>query len=429
MRYALVGYGVGNRALCSKLVKMGHEVFVSEIKLLSEDERSQLIGMNVQFEEGKNTEKICQADVVVVSPSVKYDHPIISNCSEKVVTDIDVILNIKKPRVVIAVTGSNGKTTTCNMIFHVLNSTGKSCYMCGNVGEPVANLLDSDPEYVVLEISSFQLYWSKRLPIDIGVLLNIQPNHLDWHPTFQHYIQSKLKIFDFANLKIFNGSDKTIKDSVKVDSTYHAFEPLVVDKSSMQIIYNQNKYHVSNQLLLTRQNLENLSAVLKIFSLLDYEPGDVLKALESFRLPRHRMELVAKIRGVSFIDDSKATSAAATISALENFTEKNVILILSGKSKNEDYAPLVEQMKSKVRHVYVFGELASLIKDILHKEGFPFTVVENMKQAVYSAFEMANEGDVVLLSPAGSSFDMYRNYSERGDDFVRVVKSLMGDEG
>lgn len=429
MRYALVGYGVGNKALCAKLRKIGHEVFVSETRILSEDERSQLLNMNVQFEEGKNTEEICKADIVVVSPSVKHDHPVIANCLKKVVTDIDVIFNMKKPRVVIAVTGSNGKTTTCNMIFHVLKSNGKSAYLCGNIGEPIANLLDIDPEYVVLEISSFQLYWSKKIPIDIGVLLNIEPNHLDWHPTLQHYIDSKLKIFEFASCKIFNGSDELIKKNINIDLTYHAFEPLFFDSSSSNIKYDGKNYFVSNSALLTRQNLENLSAVLKIFSVLGYEPDSVLKALETFKPPKHRMELVAEIRGISFIDDSKATSAAATISALENFAGKNVILILSGKSKNEDYSALVKQMKSKVKHTYIFGEITSMIENILRAEKLPFTVVENMEQAVHNAFEMGVEGDVVLLSPAGASFDLYKNYSERGDDFVRVVKSLMGAEG
>lgn len=429
MYYALVGYGVGNKALCNKLTRMGHKVFVSEMRFLSDDEKSQLSGMNAQFEEGKNTERICQADVVVVSPSVRYDHPVILSCLEKVVTDIDVVLNIKKPRVVIAVTGSNGKTTTCNMIFHVLKNTGKDCYLCGNVGEPVANLLDIDPEYVVVEISSFQLYWSKRLPIDIGVVLNIQPNHLDWHPTMKHYLESKLKIFDFAKYKVFNAASELIKKNIKFDSTYYSFESLVVDSSSSMIRYDGKDYHVNNRVLLTYQNLENLSAVLKVFSLLGYEPNDVLKALESFNPPRHRMEFVAKVKGISFIDDSKATSAAATISALENFTQKNVILILSGKGKNEDYSALVKQMKGKVKHVFVFGEMVSAIGGVLRLEDFPFTIVENMEQAVYSAFKMASEGDVVLLSPAGASFDLYKNYSERGNDFVRVVESLMGVEG
>lgn len=429
MYYALVGYGVGNKALCEKLIKMGHKVFVSEARFLSDDEKSRLAEMNVLFEEGKNSQKICEADVIVVSPSVKYNHPIISSCLKKVLTDIDVVLEIKKPPVVIAVTGSNGKTTTCNMILHVLRAFGKNSYLCGNVGEPIANLLDIESEYVVVEMSSFQLYWSKRLPIDIGVLLNIQPNHLDWHPSMQHYLQSKLKIFDFAKYKIFNGSDELIKENIKKDPTYYAFEPLSIDSFSSVIKYDGKSYHMNNDILLTRQNLENLSAVLKVFSLLGYEPKDVLKSLENFNPPKHRMEFVARINGITFIDDSKATSAAATISALENFTQKNVILLLSGKSKNEDYSALVKQMKSKVKHVYLFGEIVSAIENVLQSENFPFTVVENMKQAVYSAFQMATQGDVILLSPAGASFDLYKNYSERGDDFVRVVQSLTGVEG
>jgi len=427
--YALVGYGVGNRALATKLKKIGHRVFVSESRYLSDDEKSSLLSMDIEFEEGQNTERICEADFVVVSPSVKPDHPVISKCPEKTVTDIDVVLNMKRPRVVVGVTGSNGKTTTCSMIFHVLKALGLSSYLCGNIGEPVANLFGVDPEYVVLELSSFQLFWSKQLPIDLGVILNVKQNHLDWHPTFEHYVKSKLKIFEFAKLRVFNISDRSLINVDQNDDTFHSFEPLFVEEPFSRITYDGRSYHFKNDLLWTFQNLENLSAVLKVFSLLNVEPSVVLKALEDFRPPRHRMEFVRKVNGITFIDDSKATSAAATVSALENFTSKNVILILSGRGKNEDYATLVEEMKKKVKHAFIFGEIVNAIEVLLKKESFPFTIVNDMEQAVYNAIKIASDGDVVLLSPAGASFDLYENYSKRGDHFVRVVESLQEGEG
>lgn len=420
MLYALVGYGISNRALCKLLKRMGHEVFVSETRVLSEGERRELREMNVEYEENGNTERMLSADWIVVSPSVKPNHPIVSKAQEKVVTDLDVVLNVRKPAFIVAITGTNGKTTTCSMLAHVLNKLGKKATVAGNIGNPAANVFDQRLDYLILEISSFQLFWSRNLPVDVGVILNIEPNHLDWHPNFDHYVQSKFKLFTFAEKKfIGEGYLRFVKDEPNVH-VIPAVHPLGRDR----VIFRGQTYPLQNGSLMTYQNLQNLSAVLTVMDFLGFELNEVLKALEDFDLPPHRMQLVAVINGVRFVNDSKSTSAAATIAALGNYEDGRVILILTGRGKNESYDVLVEQIKRKAKHVLLFGEIAPLIAPLLKASGVPYSVVGNMEEAVTEAFRMASQGDVVLLSPAAASFDLYRNYEERGEHFVRVVQSL-----
>ncbi len=412
---------MSNRSLCKMLINMGHEVFVSESKSLSEQEKRDLYEMRVEFEENGNTERILKADRIVVSPSVKPDHPIVSKAREKVLTDLDVVLNLRKPGFIVAVTGTNGKTTTCHMFEYVLRKFDKKVLIAGNIGNPVANVHSEQLDYLVLEISSFQLFWSKSLPIDVGVILNIEPNHLDWHPSFDHYVKSKLKLFTFAEKRFAHENCRRL-----IDERW----PNVVSFSSLELLgkdqieFRDQIYPLRNTFLRTHQNLQNLSAVLTILESLGLEPNLVLEALEDFTPPQHRMQLVAVIDGVQFVDDSKSTSAAATIAALQNYQDGKVVLILTGRGKNESYDALVEQIKRKVKFVAVFGEIIDLVVPLLRASNVSFCVAENMEQAVLEAFKRSSQGDTVLLSPAAASFDLYANYAERGEHFVRVVQSL-----
>ncbi|WP_448535903.1 UDP-N-acetylmuramoyl-L-alanine--D-glutamate ligase [Pseudothermotoga sp.] len=419
--YALVGYGVSNRSLCKMLINMGHEVFVSEAKSLSEQDKRDLYEMRVEFEENGNTEHILKADRIVVSPSVKPDHPIVSRAREKVLTDLDLVVNLRKPGFIVAVTGTNGKTTTCQMFEHVLDKLGKRVVVAGNIGNPIANVHVEQLDYLVLEISSFQLFWAKNLPIDVGVILNIEPNHLDWHPSFEHYVQSKLKLFTFAEKRFAHENCRRLIDE-RWPNVVSFPTVKLVDRD--QIEFHDQIHPLRNTFLRTHQNLQNLSAVLTVLEFLGFEPNTVLEALEDFTPPQHRMQLVAVIDGVQFVNDSKSTSAAATIAALQNYQDGKVVLILTGRGKNESYDALVEQIKRKVKYVVVFGEIIDLVVPLLRASNVQFCVVENMERAVLEAFKKSSQGDTVLLSPAAASFDLYANYAERGDHFVRVVQSL-----
>lgn len=421
LTYALVGYGVSNKALCKVLTRLGHRVFVSEARTLNEEEKRELSILNVEFEDNGNSEKILQADRIVVSPSVRPDHPIVSRNLERVLTDLDVVLSLGKPGFTIGITGTNGKTTTCHMFEHVMGRLGKKTVVAGNVGNPVANVLGEKFDYLILELSSFQLFWAKGLPIDVGLILNIEPNHLDWHPSFEHYVGSKLKLFTFADQRFIRKDCETFVSSKSYPVKF--FSPVRIVREN-EIEFRGHIYPLRNESLKTHQNQQNLSAVLTVMEFLGFEPAKVLAALEDFRPPHHRMELVANIAGIQFINDSKSTSAAATIAALENYSDGRVVLILTGRGKNESYDPLMMQIKRKAKYVIVFGEIRSCVVPLLEKSNVPFCVVENMEQAVLEAFRRANFGDVVLLSPAAASFDLYSNYAERGEHFIRVVKFL-----
>lgn len=421
MLYSLVGYGVSNKALCKVLIRQGHRVFVSEARSLGEIEKQELLEMNVEFEENGNTEKILKADWIVASPSVRPDHPIVSKASEKVLTDLDVVLSSWKPGFIIAVTGTNGKTTTCQMLGYVLKEFDKKVAVVGNVGNPIANIVDERFDYLVIEISSFQLFWSKKLPIDIGVILNIEPNHLDWHHSFEHYVESKLKLLMYAKERYVHESCKKIAEKRKLNAKF--FLPLrTLDGDRIE--FRGRIYPLRNELLKTHQNLHNLSAVLVVLESLGFEPSKVLEVLENFIPPQHRMQLIAIVDDVRFVDDSKSTCAAATMAALQNYEDGRVILILTGRGKNENYDAMIEQIKKKVKHVVIFGEIASVMSTLLRAANVPFSLVENMEQAVFEAFKRAGRGDTVLLSPAAASFDLYKNYAERGEHFIRVVQSL-----
>ncbi len=426
MRYALVGYGISNKQLCKLLRKMGYDVFVSEARMLTDEEKVELESFGAAYEEGRNSELILKADRIVVSPSVKPNHPIISIATEKVVTDLDVVFSILRPKCIIGVTGTNGKTTTCNMLTHALRKLYKKVDCLGNVGNPVAKLIEEDIEYLVLELSSFQLFWAKKIPLDIGAILNISPNHLDWHPDFEHYYRSKIKLFDFSNVRVYNAQDPLLVSLAREYKNTVGFNCVKANREEMILELSGKKYHFYNSYLYTSQNLWNLSATLEILRVLGFKSEDSLQFLEDFKPPKHRMQFVGEINGISFYDDSKSTSAAATIAALENFDSKRVVLILTGRGKNEDYTKLTEVILMKAKAVVMFGEMVNLLAKTLISRQIDVRIVQNMEEAVQEAFEIADSGDVVLLSPAGSSFDLYRNYEERGEHFEIVVKSMLG---
>ncbi len=426
MLYSLVGYGISNKQLSKVLLAMGHEVFISEARTLTSEDKSELESLGIAYEENQNSERILKADRIVVSPSVPPNHPVVSKAPEKVLTDIDVILSNKMPSCVIGVTGTNGKTTTCSMINHVLLRAGKKSVCLGNVGNPVATLWDKEIECLVLELSSFQLFWSKGFSVDIGVILNISPNHLDWHPSFEHYCQSKLKLFDFSKVRIFNEQDALLTSAAMHYDNSIGFSCAKASYDDKTVELFGKKYLFDNPSLYTSQNLWNLSATIQVLKVLGFSEKETLEFLEDFSPPKHRMQLVAQIGGVSFYNDSKSTSSAATIAALRNFEDGKVILILTGRGKNEDYTALIETVLRKAKTVVVFGEMAKLLVPALMSRGAAVEIVENMESAVKTAYSMACPGDVVLFSPGGSSFDLYKNYEERGEHFETMVKSVVG---
>ena len=418
MKYALVGYGISNRNLARYLSSWGHEIFVSEMRALSNVEKQEILDLNGSYEENGNTMAIADSDTVVVSPSIRPDHPIIQMIPRsKIFTDIDIIMKKRKPKHVIGITGTNGKTTVSKMMAHVLSSLGKKAIACGNIGQPASVIFDApDLEFAILELSSFQLFWAQNLPIDIGLILNIRPDHLDWHPSFEHYAACKSRILAMSKTVLYNRNDPETRKRAEAFCNAEPF----TNTDSLRLEISQLNRNWTESI----QNVENIAAVIAVCEKLGISAQKALRTLKSFEAPFHRMQPVAEINGITYIDDSKATNASAVIAALKNFSKNKVILILSGNGKNEDYGELLREAQKVVKRIVVFGEMKKHIFPIAKSMRVPCNKAENMEEAVLRAHSVAVPGDTVLLSPAGSSFDLYENYAQRGNHFQKVVESL-----
>jgi UDP-N-acetylmuramoylalanine--D-glutamate ligase len=314
---------------------------------------------------------------------------------------------------VIAVTGSVGKSTTVSMINHLISKTTTS-QLSGNIGIPIAQVLleGKKPEYIVIEISSFQLYWTPFFKPNVSVITNIYPNHLDWHPNMEHYIDAKFKITKFQDNEdhfIYNPKDMEIFK--RLSSVRAKRIPFTVDFKIEDV-----PFHIR-----TKQNTENIAAaktVLKVLGL----PFSMDMLNDFVPLP-HRMEYCGTINGVNYYNDSKATNAAAVLKALENF-EENLVLIIAGKGKNEDYTQLSDAIKKKCRHVAIIGPIADAIEPYLKERAINYKRYKDLEEAVSEIAKIAQPGDNVLLGPAGSSYDAYKNFEERGDHFKKLVSEL-----
>ncbi|MGB4751913.1 MAG: UDP-N-acetylmuramoyl-L-alanine--D-glutamate ligase [Fervidobacterium sp.] len=417
MRYGLLGFGLSNRYAAKFLKSKGDEIFVSESGKLSDEDKDFLNENEIEYEEGINSEKILECDVILTSPSVPYDHPILvkaQSLGKYIDTEITYFMKYLDwgPKV-IAVTGSVGKSTTVSMINHLISKTATS-QLSGNIGIPIAQVLleGKKPKYIVIEISSFQLYWTPFFKPNVSVITNIYPNHLDWHPNMEHYIDAKLKIAKFQDNDdhfIYNPKDMEVFKRLSLVRAKRI--PFTVDFKIEDV-----PFHIR-----TKQNTENIAAaktVLKVLGL----PFSMDMLNDFVPLP-HRMEYCGTINGVNYYNDSKATNAAAVLKALENF-EENLVLIIAGKGKNEDYTQLSDAIKKKCRHVAIIGPIADAIEPYLKERAINYKRYKDLEEAVSEIAKIAQPGDNVLLGPAGSSYDAYKNFEERGDHFKKLVSEL-----
>lgn len=364
----------------------------------------------IAVEFGKHSSDFIEgSDLVVVSPGVSNDSFSIQFAQKNnipIVSEIE-IASILCPAPIIAVTGSNGKTTVTTLISRVINASGMKAYACGNIGNPfcgeIQKLLAKD--YVVLEVSSFQLERIKSFKPKIAVILNFNRNHLDRHKDMEEYLTAKKRIFlnqDKNDFLVLNGLDPALKN-------------ISSESKSKVIFFNQLPGLNPNQ-----------AAVFTVASILGIKDDIVSKTFQDFKGLEHRMEFVAEIKEVSFINDSKATTADSAAWALENIN-RPVFLIAGGKDKGVDYAKILES-RQKIKEVILIGEAKNKIRQALG-ETLSFREVDSLSSAVRLAFSKAKAGDCVLLSPMCASFDMFKDYEERGRIFKEVVEALKKENG
>jgi UDP-N-acetylmuramoylalanine--D-glutamate ligase len=442
-RVLVVGLGRSGVASAIFLQEHGAKVIVSDSKseVQLQSEVPALLDRGISIETGHHGERTFRdQDLIVVSPGVPSDQPQLQHARSlgiPVIGEVELAFRFLQGKV-LAITGSNGKTTTTSLVGEILAKSGKKTLVGGNIGTPVISLAgQSSPDtQVVLEISSFQLESIEQFRPWIAAILNITPDHLDRHHTFEAYTAAKARIFenqqptDFA---ILNADDPTcvaLKDQIKSSLLWFSRKQTVENGTFLkgdQIIFRQNG---QEQIVLSRSdiqlkgdhNLENVLAAVAMSMVAGCTPQQVRRAVNEFRAVEHRLELVATINGVTFYNDSKATNVDATVKALESFPG-NIHIILGGKDKGSDYTVLNPLLRERVKRVYLIGAASDKIASQV--QGTTEIIRSaTLERAVRQAFEAAKSGDVVLLAPACASFDQFKSYEHRGRVFKELVQSL-----
>lgn len=446
MKKKIVILGAGESGVGTALLarQKGYDVFVSDGGEIKENYKSELQLGNIEFEEKKHSvEKILRADEVMKSPGIPEKNDLVKQIRSKdipIISEIEFAYRYKGNSRIIAITGSNGKTTTTALTYHICKTGGADCAMVGNVGYSFAKQVAEDPRQLyVAEISSFQLDDIKTFRPDVAVLTNITEDHLDrYEYKIENYINSKYRLVMNQQNKdvfIYNLDDEV---TVKTFNNYpikSTLAPFTMSKQLPQGAYLLNaKMHlkwkneemqmsIEDFALKGKHNHYNSMAASLAATAVDIRKEKIREALQTFQTLEHRMETVATIKNVEFINDSKATNVNSTWFALESM-EKPVILILGGVDKGNDYSLLTDLVKEKVKAIVCMGtdnrKIHEAFADIV-----PLMVnTDNAGDAVQAAFHFSSKGDVVLLSPACASFDLFKNYEDRGDQFKKAVKEL-----
>jgi UDP-N-acetylmuramoylalanine--D-glutamate ligase len=466
-RVLVVGLGKSGVASALFLKQHGARVSVSDTKSGDElrNEIPVLLDHGITVETGGHGERTFRGqDLIVVSPGVPVDAPLLvqaRSLGEPVIGEIELAAQFL-PGPIVAITGSNGKTTTTTLAGEILTAGGLPTLVGGNIGTPAISLAErATPETViVLEVSSFQLETIQTFRPKIAVVLNVTPDHLDRHRTFDAYVDAKARIFenqqadDFA---VLNADDPTcVAMAARTKAQVFWFSrqkevrqgawvrdgAIVFRVAQDREVRNEGKSAPSfaldsvfvgpgeRQTMLASEiplkgahNLENVLAAICIGALMGRAPEKIRSAVTNFKAVEHRLEFVATVRGVDYYNDSKATNVDATIKALESFPS-GIHLILGGKDKGSDYSVLNPLLKQRVKRVYTIGAAASKIESQIIFPKSEIVHAETLENAIRKAHAVAHPGEVVLLAPACASFDQFRSYEHRGQVFKEIVKGL-----
>jgi UDP-N-acetylmuramoylalanine--D-glutamate ligase len=442
-RVLVVGLGKSGVASALFMQAKGARVTVSDAK--PQDQLGQeiplLLDHGIAVETGGHGERTFRGqDLIVVSPGVPVDSAALvqaRSLGESVIGEIELASRFL-PKNIVAITGSNGKTTTTSLAGEIIAGGGFSALVGGNIGTPAISLVEQATEQtvVVLEVSSFQLETIETFRPKISVVLNVTPDHLDRHGTFAAYTDAKARIFenqqaeDFA---VLNADDPTCvelalrtkaeicwfsrKKEVENGAYVRDGRVLFLDKKGQREIMLASEIPLKGA-----HNVENTLAAICVGALTGCKPELIRKAVQNFKAVEHRLEYVATVRGVEYYNDSKATNVDATIKALESFPA-NIHLILGGKDKDSDYTQLNNLLRERVKRVYTIGSAAGKIESQI-KEAAAIDHAGTLESAVNHAAAAAKPGDIVLLAPACASFDQFQNYEHRGKTFKELVQAL-----
>ena len=432
--------GVGTAILGKK---KGYDVFVSDFGKIKENYKEVLIINGIQWEDEQHTEElILNADVVMKSPGIPDKAPIIKKLLEKQITVISEIEFASQftNAITIGITGSNGKTTTTSLTYHILKQAGLNVGLGGNIGKSFAwQVAEENYEVYVLELSSFQLDGIIDYKPHIAIITNISPDHLDRYDyKYQNYIDSKFRITmnqTEEDYLIYDADDEAINEWLQNNKVKAQLIPFSISKSvengaflnnnTMEININEEEFLMeTTQIALEgKHNMKNAMAATSVAQLMKIRKQTIRESLSNFQGVEHRLEKVLKIQNVQYINDSKATNVNATFFALDSVTTPTV-WILGGVDKGNDYTELMALVHEKVKAIICLGVDNKKIIDAFGNVVDMMVEVDNMHDAVNTARHIAEKGDTVLLSPACASFDLFQNYEDRGNQFKREVRNL-----
>ena len=439
----IIGCGISGLGAAKLAKHLNYEVIVSSKDPISQANKNILKNIGVKFEEGAHSLSYLQwTNFIIKSPGVPPNIPILKLAKSENISIISEIefASRNTDANIIAITGTNGKTTTTKILWHILKNAGLHVGLAGNVGISFSEtLVEHNFDHYVLEISSFQLEDIIDFKPNISILLNIEKDHMDrYHHDFDDYIKTKMKIQmnqDSDDVFIYFSHDKQITNNLKaVSAIKYPFGDLCLAKNqyggclmkdiiTIKTIKNNFTMTIHNLGLQGTHNLYNSMAASIAASTMGIKNEIIKQSLSDFKAIEHRLEFVGKVAGVNFINDSKATNCNSVYYALES-THNPIIWICGGIDKGNDYSVLTELVKNKVKSIIFLGKNSNKIISQFNSSVETIIETANMKDAVISAFKLADAGDTVLLSPACSSFDLFQNYEDRGRSFKNCVLSI-----
>lgn len=437
MKKVLV-YGLGVTGISSvkALDKLGYDVYTYDKNK-----------KNIKELEGYNYSPISDSKIndlkvnfVIKSPGIKPSDEVVKILEKEneIISDIEASERLFADKEKIAITGTNGKTSTTSMVAHIINECGKNAYTVGNIGEGILWQMYEKKGVFVEELSSFQLHDTSTYKPHIGAILNIKEDHIDWHGSFEDYIKSKLKLAanqDENDFLVINHEDEiTMKDKEDFKAQIYEFSSL--NEVNKGLYLNDNKIYlndrdIKNKVILDvrdlavigRHNYENVMAAILLTYLYGIKLEDIVKAIKTFKSISHRLEYVRTLSGIDFYNDSKGTNVDSSVKAIESF-DRPIIIIAGGYDKHIDYTDFVKAFKKNGKLMVLMGETKYKLKELCDKYKVNYILVNDMKEALNTAYKKGEEKDVVLLSPASASWDMYKSYEIRGDEFKTLVNRL-----
>ena len=441
-RIVILGAGESGAGAAVLAKKQGFDTFVSDMSAIGAKYKSMMDERGIVWEEGKHTEElILNADEVIKSPGIPNEAPIVKKIMAlgiPIISEIEFAGRYTNAKM-ICITGSNGKTTTTSLIYHIFKKAGLNVGLAGNIGRSLAyQVAECNYDYYVIELSSFQLDNMYKFHANIAVLMNITPDHLDrYEYEMQNYVDAKFRIIQNqteTDAFIFWNDDPIIQNELSKYGIHGQYYPFAEKKEKNAVAYvEDNQVHFEQpiafnmeqeELALTgKHNLFNSMAAGISANIAGIKKECIREALKDFEGVEHRLEKVCRVRGVDYINDSKATNVNSCWYALQSMKTKT-ILILGGKDKGNDYTEIADLVKEKCTGLIFLGINNEKLHKFFDNFGLPIADVQSMEDAVNAAYKMAQKGETVLLSPCCASFDLFKSYEDRGEQFKKCVRNL-----